>query len=781
MIDMRFEARNGAESFDDGASQANNICVACHNNGTRPGSGSAMLNIDGNHAENGDYTGNEQSRDCSGCHSHDYDGSMATVDGFMPLQCNGCHSFPALSGTTPANQYRLSAVHDPHVGRPSNEAAVNNKGYSCSTCHTGADHNSSTSPGGTVANGSEWAAKVTPNLNTRVQVRYDLTWNPGTSPNPGSTSADNTNYDDGANVCSNLYCHGAALGAQGTATAPAWSGTLACNACHGDTSTVLTSRSHQAHLTTTTGAGAACGDCHTPYDFSAAGSHLNGSVTFVGAASGYTGNTADHVPGTGLGSCGTNRCHNDGKGAAPVAASYTWGTAINGANSCTECHNATTTIATDSHDEHLTTSTGVAAVCADCHAAATLATHADGTVDLASKAANYPTGSRPVVTTSFGGCGTNACHNNGKNAAPLAASYTWGTAINGANSCTECHVATTLLATDSHDEHLTTSTGAAAVCADCHAAATLATHGDGTVDLLGKAAGYPAGSRPVVTASFGGCGTNLCHNNGQNGAPATNPYTWGVAINGANSCTECHVATSAIATGSHPAHLTTTTGAGAVCADCHAAATLTTHGNGTIDLLGAAANYPAANRVVVVSSVGGCSTNRCHNDGKNAPPAQPGYLWGTAINGPNSCTECHVSTTALATDSHDEHLTAAALFGIAGVGCGSCHAAATLATHADGTIDLLGAAANYPAGNRVVSVASVGSCGTNFCHNAGDGVSAPVTGTYNWGTVLGNCTECHNSTTATLATTSHAPHFNGTWGGRVTSCSTCHSAATVSA
>ena len=60
---------SGADSGDDGLTQANNICVACHTNGSRPGSGTALTNTDGNHSELDDYTSNEQGNNCVACHS----------------------------------------------------------------------------------------------------------------------------------------------------------------------------------------------------------------------------------------------------------------------------------------------------------------------------------------------------------------------------------------------------------------------------------------------------------------------------------------------------------------------------------------------------------------------------------------------------------------------------------------------------------------------------------------------------------------------------------------
>ena len=54
------------------------------------------------------------------------------------------------------------------------------------------------------------------------------------------------------------------------------------------------------------------------------------------------------------------------------------------------------------------------------------------------------------VTFAAQSCSTNTCHNDGTNGAPPA--YTWGTTIDGTDSCTDCHAATP--ATEAHAEHL---------------------------------------------------------------------------------------------------------------------------------------------------------------------------------------------------------------------------------------------------------------------------------------------------------------------------------------
>jgi predicted CxxxxCH...CXXCH cytochrome family protein len=754
---IRFVRVSGTDSYDDGLTTTDNVCVACHANAGRPGGGTAMTNNGGNHAANNDYTANEQGRSCIGCHSHNYDANVATADGFMPLQCNGCHTYPGLSGTAPANQHQLSAVHDEHVGRPSTLGTISNKGFSCSVCHYGSQHNNAG-----ITTGLNWASVTA----AHIQVRFDPSWNPATTTANDGGATDSTDYV--GTTCNNLYCHGATLGAGGTATSPVWSGTLAgCTYCHLDT-TALNSRSHGPHLTTTTGAGAVCADCHTGYDLSAAGNHMNGSVTFVAAVT-YDGNAADRLPTTGLGSCGTNRCHNNGQNSAPILA-YTWGTAINATNSCTECHQvATNLLVTNSHGAHLTTTTGVGVQCFECHGtgAATAATHANGTVNFnvsgGAVTFTYGVAADAVVALNggtFGSCGTNRCHNNGQSA-PTVSTYTWGTAINGTGSCNDCHNATTgTLVTNSHGPHLTTTTGAGVQCFECHGtgAATAATHANGTVNfnVSGGAVTFTYGvAADAVVAlnggTFGSCGTNRCHNNGQS-APTVSTYTWGTAINGTGSCNDCHNATTGtLATNSHGPHLTTTTGAGAQCADCHGAspATAATHGDGTVNFNvgGGAVTFTygvAADRVVALTggTFGTCGTNRCHNNGQSAPPIA-GYTWGTAINGTNSCTECHNATTGtLVTLRHADHLAMPTYV------CSDCHdaAAATVNTHADGTVNLK-AGLTYSGAPGTLTVAAAntfGSCSTGSCHN---GTASP-TGNVVWNSTASNCDQCHLVTTA---------------------------------
>jgi predicted CxxxxCH...CXXCH cytochrome family protein len=325
----------------------------------------------------------------------------------------------------------LSSVHDKHAGTAA--GYVNSRGYSCSLCHLNADHNTPASTGGTIGSGAEWATKVQGNENNRVQVRFDLTWNPLTS-NPAATDQDSTTYNDTTNTCANLYCHSPGT----TGTTATWSGTLACTGCHGDTTLSMSTQSHGAHLQTSTGAGAVCANCHTAYTLNQAGTHADGAVTFAAGLT-YTGNVADKVTANGLGTCGTNSCHNNGQLAAPLLG-YTWGTAIGGGtNTCTECHGATsTTITTQAHNNHLLIGGPSYVTCTNCHAAASANTHADGTVTLGgSRGIVYGAAADVVVQANggtFGSCSAGSCHN-----ATAGTNIAWNLTQ---TNCNQCHYGT---------------------------------------------------------------------------------------------------------------------------------------------------------------------------------------------------------------------------------------------------------------------------------------------------------------------------------------------------
>ena len=343
-VGVVFEARSGTNSFDDGATQSDNMCVACHIDANRPGSATALTNTDGNHSELDDYTGNEQGNDCSGCHAHNFDTDAGgTADGFMPGQCDGCHGYP------PATN-----AHAQHV-----DVA----GVGCGRCHqNGGLHNETG-----VADAAEFDNLMSTSPGTirnAVDVVFDA-FNPNGAYSlaKGSRPDDTTTYG----TCNTLYCHGDDTATfpspnGGSDTTPEWNdpATGACGTCHGATAGAPPrSNAHLKH-TSSTEYGYGCNLCHvaTTADgttIASASLHVNGlaEVAFdtsdprLDANSAYGGDTA---VGTGFGACTQTYCHSQGNDLAAPFGEYTYTrqkgvsgtwtpiTWDNPNGSCSKCH-----------------------------------------------------------------------------------------------------------------------------------------------------------------------------------------------------------------------------------------------------------------------------------------------------------------------------------------------------------------------------------------------------------------------------------------------------------
>lgn len=294
---VRFFAKVGANSFNEydpgagnelnaslyNADAADQLCVVCHANSNNAGY-PMTRNIAGRHNAPG-YTGNEAGKDCSGCHSHNQDGAIGTVDGLMPLACNACHSYPGVSGGTYTKT--MSAVHGKHVGTPSGIAG--SRAYECTLCHYNYTHNQ---------NGVTAGAAWPPTYYTYVNIDFDPAWNPSNANGPTyNGAAVPTVGNGGTGTCAGLYCHGnnatLSAGWGGSATQPKWDNTVAvsCGACHdtgtADTTpgTVFSTKNHPAHLGAAYGPGLAafsgggtCSEgtgCHTKYGRSPTATHAN--------------------------------------------------------------------------------------------------------------------------------------------------------------------------------------------------------------------------------------------------------------------------------------------------------------------------------------------------------------------------------------------------------------------------------------------------------------------------------------------------------------------------
>jgi len=252
-IPMVFEAKTGTNSFDDGATPTNNLCVQCHQNAVRPGSGTNLLSVNGDHAGLDEFQGNEQGNDCTGCHQHDYDANVATTDGFMPLKCDDCHESPPSSG-----------AHLAHAGTGSSQY-----GFECGRCHNNNLHNEAGVLG---AAGYNAASLTIANL---IDVNFD-----SLNPAGSYTPAKGSRTTPGAGTCAALYCHGMAP------PQPArWdsAGSVSCGTCHGDSTGRPTAPpsggSHQ-----TPSHQVSCGTCHTHNGGPAGGEHVNGSANINGDA-----------------------------------------------------------------------------------------------------------------------------------------------------------------------------------------------------------------------------------------------------------------------------------------------------------------------------------------------------------------------------------------------------------------------------------------------------------------------------------------------------------------
>jgi predicted CXXCH cytochrome family protein len=91
-----FTALTGADSFDENdATDTDDLCATCHSNANNPGF-PMTSHTGGDHTAAG---GNdERGNDCTACHSHDLDDDPASIDGFMPSGCTGCHATPQDNG-----------------------------------------------------------------------------------------------------------------------------------------------------------------------------------------------------------------------------------------------------------------------------------------------------------------------------------------------------------------------------------------------------------------------------------------------------------------------------------------------------------------------------------------------------------------------------------------------------------------------------------------------------------------------------------------------------------
>jgi predicted CxxxxCH...CXXCH cytochrome family protein len=596
MIKNSIDGRSVA-TFADRTSRAayanatfNGVCQVCHVNGEVNHFNRAINN-----------TLHGANRPCLDCHSH-------TAEAAFEVTCYSCHG-GAVTGSSSGNKnfwpdgVRAHAAnqageHEVHVLKIAervnpawtsvqallNGATSAQQKQICEYCHAAVNSDDD--------HAGESTADVFATTVVGQPVRFaKKIWD-------GSADSGAT-YNAGS--CSAVACHNNKT----TAEAYKWyaGGVSDCVMCHNGNVSGPTSGSHSNHLVGSVYFAAGrigCGDCHSgtvPTTWSAKipppNGHINGVADVVGSRNlNYTG-TYPTVKGT----CGTNSCHNNGKGGAPNESPLTWGVANN--QGCASCHtNSGEGHATHYGSEGTIVRSGFFGMCGTCHVSWMVGnTHFDGNASLLA-GMNY-SGGVTVGDAGFGTCTTTSCHQDGKGVAVVTPM--WNRTPSSADDCTLCHAAKPT--TGSHNQHvvtaataygatgnLTTQTVYDFKCGECHGN-TLANHINGSASF--GAVGWQSAGKT--------CNASYCHSNGA----ATPVYkaspAWGTGFSG-DPCAGCHG--NSPNTNAHEAHVVA----------IHWDAENDRSGvyTGTTGLQGAANSGASAHGKVTTSTTINC--NVCHND-----------------------------------------------------------------------------------------------------------------------------------------------------------------------
>ncbi|SNB47391.1 CxxxxCH/CxxCH domain-containing protein [Geobacter sp. DSM 9736] len=627
------------------------------------------------------------------CHSNGAGGNGATAVNWAATtrnadpagRCASCHPYSAIA----------TGKHGRHVG---------SYGFSCGKCHQG-----TTNDGSSIADKRIHADKV-------KDVSFD-----GDNPGAGWSTPN----------CSTVYCHslgdpaidpGTLPGAYGGSlyASPAWSGTLACNACHGRSTASgvpdypnsgapgsVTSNSHSKHVVSSA---ISCGECHEKTTKqgtsirSTPSFHVNNTRNDI--FFNLSGNSKDAVYDSGARTCSATYCHG-------TAASPAWG----GTTACDSCHSAGNTgpwNASTAHKLHWEDAT-------------LAATYSDSTTGNIGTAASYRFA---CASCHLPGAGL-AVHLNGPAHANGAAQVFFGYTSPGKKPVYSYGVAPS-----TSDNGFEWSNGSA-----------------------------------VCTATY-------CHSNGNggNGATAVNWATAARTADPAVRCASCHPYT-AIATGKHGIHAGTY---GYSCGKCHQSTTndgssiadKRLHINKTKNIVWDATNSDGN---AYVNAGTNCSNIYCHSNGtamsQPYPAPATGVNWGS---GALACNSCHGQTTysdyrkaaplyasgSPKGNAHQFHIAVTA--SPAGeIQCRHCHNETTTANtsiedktkHVDKTYDVSGGTSTYKSGDDVAfaeytttinfsTAGGTGSCANVSCHPVGLGKTQATT-SVKWNNSY-QCIDCHD-------------------------------------
>lgn len=719
------------------------------------------------------------------CHSQT--GTVPTW-GSNSLSCDACHAYPPTTGN-----------HTVHV---------TTNGIVCTDCHYNVT-------GDTTTSRPHISAVDTTGLTDEQAYKkkaWDISYTYSIKVDDRNRNNGFSTYSSYNKSCSNVVCHDPGninKRARWNVDSPS------CTLCHGNSSANQTTGSHSQHLNASTqfGITITCTNCH-PSVGPSAYNHFMATLNSIELSGlNYTGGL---VPGdNSFGSCGTNSCHNNGRGGTPVNTSYTWGTDPGG-DKCMLCHSLPpeTPYVDATYSKHKVhwnsyipnINPKVTPQCTMCHSAGNATTHINSTVNIVYGGSNY------ISSFSYG-ANTNdptddtcqaTCHSS-----PTSTLY-WSASKPA--SCDACHgfpgSGTNPLTTGKHPKHYVDNDNDYTECGQCHpnvesyTTALGGTHGDGTKNV------GPGGNSRVTnwTKATESC-TNTCHTvaNG----------LWKASQNNTTDplqCSDCHG--NPPATGKHTSHVTNRSIA---CGACHYGINTTPHSPLTHnDVQGTPTNdgdnlYKKAvgwnssiyTRTIEVDdrlynngttptwASGSCSTKKCHNP---SPSASYSANWTT---GSNSCTLCHgyIGATAGLTTGHDAHMTANTNFG-RNITCTDCHSNNTgnyghfmVGGVPRGYVDFSGTVFfRYTTADRIIpGTRNTGYCTTSVCHNDGRGTAYPaVSSKIHWGTTLTNtdpnvaCNICHKFQ---INTKRHFDHFSTTttakYGPRLQfttqNCNQCHS------
>jgi predicted CxxxxCH...CXXCH cytochrome family protein len=681
-------------------------------------------------------------------------------------ECTACHgdatraptaTNPALAAAPPLDLAGESSTISPGVGAHQVHllGGAISAGIACTECHS-----------------------VPANLSGHPSGTLSLTWG-SLATSDGAAPA----WTGSSVTCSNVYCHGATLNANGSNTSPTWTkvdGTqAACGTCH-----AIPPPPSSGHPQRND-----CGSCHTGYSNTTVNldSHINGTVDLNGLV--------------------CSDCHGDATRAATVA-----NPDLAAAPPVDTLGNrATTAVGVGAHQAHLSDGPLRAALpCSECHAVpANLDDHPNGFVNMTWGTLATSSGAAPSWNLAGATCSNTYCHGATLDAGGSNSVPNW-TVVDGSQAaCGTCH-GLPPPASSGHPQN--------GDCGGCHSGYTtssvnLTTHLNGSVDVLGQTC-------------------TSCHGNRTQSATPTNPLYAAPPVDASGES-----ATTAVGVGAHQTHVNAGALSAAIaCSECHAVPDdLTSHPNGAVNLTFGPLAASAGAQPSWNPASASCS-NYCHGvtlgaGGTNTSPAwtsvdgtqdacgtchglpppastghpeatscgacHPGYTQSSvnvathidgAVEVTQNCTACHgdatrtatptdplyaappvdlagdSATTFLGVGAHQSHLNAGTLSGA--IPCTECHLIpSSVASHPTGALNvtfgsLAGANNASPSWDP-----TTGTCSGVYCHgatfNTGGSTTAPI-----WNLVDGtqaSCGTCHG-----------IPPFPSSGHPQNTDCGGCH-------